>query len=63
MIIDGWMQHPTLRFAQHLMFASLMRWTRQVAPAQEIPVALIRPYLAAQLVSERHPLSRPAQYK
>ncbi|GAA3530076.1 hypothetical protein AFL01nite_00360 [Aeromicrobium flavum] len=27
MIVDVWMQHPTERFSQHDMFASLRRWT------------------------------------
>jgi predicted TIM-barrel fold metal-dependent hydrolase len=35
-IVDVWMQHPTLRFAQHEMFASLRRWTGGEAPA-EVP--------------------------
>jgi len=30
-VIDVWMQHPTLRFAQHEMFESLRRWTGQPA--------------------------------
>jgi predicted TIM-barrel fold metal-dependent hydrolase len=39
MRIDVWMQHPTLRFLRHPMFASLMRWTRQAIPEHEIPIA------------------------
>ena len=27
MVIDVWMQHPTLRFLRHDMLASLRRWT------------------------------------
>ncbi len=27
-IIDGWMQHPSLSFANHDMFASLWRWNK-----------------------------------
>ena len=34
------MQHPTLRFAQQPMFASLQRWTHGAIPTQEIPLAL-----------------------
>ncbi len=36
MIVDIWMQHPTLRFARHDMFASLWRWTGG-APPDEVP--------------------------
>lgn len=36
--IDVWMQHPTLRFIGHDMFASLRRWTGQELPQQEIPI-------------------------
>ncbi len=38
MIIDVWMQHPTLRFMQHEMFDSLRRWTKAQTPDQEVPV-------------------------
>src|SRR2546421_1194627 len=34
MMIDVWMQHPTLRFAQSDMFASLRRWTGGQIPEQ-----------------------------
>ena len=34
MIIDVWMQHPTLRFLSHDMFASLRRWTGAEVPDQ-----------------------------
>jgi len=34
-IIDVWMQHPTLRFLGHDMFASLRRWTGQEVPAEQ----------------------------
>lgn len=37
-IIDVWMQHPTLRLFQHDMLASLLRWTKQEAPTEEIPI-------------------------
>ncbi len=41
-VIDVWMQHPTPRFAQHEMFASLRRWTRSESDAAipEVPVSL-----------------------
>lgn len=35
MIIDVWMQHPTLRFLEHDMFASLRRWTGAEVPDEE----------------------------
>jgi predicted TIM-barrel fold metal-dependent hydrolase len=38
MIVDLWMQHPTLRFLGHDMFASLNRWTGLKAPSEEIPI-------------------------
>ena len=38
MIVDAWMQHPTLRFIEHDMFASLRRWTGGSMPAEEIPI-------------------------
>jgi predicted TIM-barrel fold metal-dependent hydrolase len=34
MVIDAWMQHPTLRFLGQDMFASLLRWTGADVPAQ-----------------------------
>jgi predicted TIM-barrel fold metal-dependent hydrolase len=37
MTVDVWMQHPTLRFLAHDMFASLRRWTGQEVPEAEIP--------------------------
>lgn len=52
MIVDAWMQHPTLRFAQQPMFASLMRWTRQGLPTQEIPLALTLAQLRAAGVTQ-----------
>jgi len=41
-VIDVWMQHPTARFAQHEMFATLRRWTRGEGDAAvaEPPVSL-----------------------
>ncbi|WP_174188427.1 amidohydrolase family protein [Nocardia barduliensis] len=38
MTIDVWMQHPTVRFSQHDMFASLRRWTGQQALGDELPI-------------------------
>jgi predicted TIM-barrel fold metal-dependent hydrolase len=38
MIIDAWMQHPTLNFLGQPMFASLQRWTRGRMPVDEIPL-------------------------
>jgi predicted TIM-barrel fold metal-dependent hydrolase len=40
MIVDAWIQHPTLRFAQQPMFESLRRWTGNAIPTTEIPLAL-----------------------
>ena len=35
MVVDAWMQHPTRRFLEHEMFASLRRWTgRRDRPAR-----------------------------
>jgi uncharacterized protein len=38
MAVDVWMQHPTLRFLAHDMFASLRRWTGQEVPKEELPI-------------------------
>jgi uncharacterized protein len=38
MIIDAWMQHPTRRFLEQDMFASLRRWTGGEVPAGELPI-------------------------
>jgi len=40
MIVDAWMQHPTRRFLENEMFASLRRWSKAEAeiPADEIPI-------------------------
>ncbi len=40
MIVDAWVQHPTLRFAQQPMFESLRRWTGGTIPKTEIPLEL-----------------------
>jgi predicted TIM-barrel fold metal-dependent hydrolase len=39
MIVDVWMQHPTLRFLSHPAFASLRRWVGAALPAEEPPLA------------------------
>jgi predicted TIM-barrel fold metal-dependent hydrolase len=38
MTFDAWIQHPTLRFVRHEMFASLRRWTGDAIPQDEIPI-------------------------
>jgi uncharacterized protein len=38
MTFDAWIQHPTLRFVRHDMFASLRRWTGDAIPQEEIPI-------------------------
>lgn len=35
MIVDVWMQHPTLRLIQHEMFAPLWRWTGAKVPTEQ----------------------------
>jgi uncharacterized protein len=40
MVIDVWMQHPTLRFLEHDMFASLRRWTGADVPAEQPEIAV-----------------------
>jgi predicted TIM-barrel fold metal-dependent hydrolase len=40
MIIDAWLQHPTLRLVQHPMLASLQRWTSGAIPTAEIPLGV-----------------------
>jgi predicted TIM-barrel fold metal-dependent hydrolase len=37
-IVDVWMQHPTLRFIGHDMFASLRRWTALEVPDEQPPI-------------------------
>src|SRR3954447_16462773 len=39
MIVDAWMQHPTLRFMEQDWLASLRRWTGGAIPYHEIPIA------------------------
>lgn len=38
MIIDAWMQHPTLKLSQDPILESLNRWNRQQAPTEQIPL-------------------------
>ncbi|MRH90611.1 amidohydrolase family protein [Nocardia sp. SYP-A9097] len=40
MTIDVWAQHPTLRFLEHEMFASLRRWTGGTIPSEAIPLSV-----------------------
>lgn len=37
-IVDAWMQHPTPDFMNNRAFESLLRWTGQEPPAEEIPI-------------------------
>jgi hypothetical protein len=37
-IVDAWMQHPTRRFLEQDMFASLRRWTGGEIPEGELPI-------------------------
>jgi HJR/Mrr/RecB family endonuclease len=39
-IIDAWMQHPTLRMVGSPIFASLRRWIGEELPTEEIPIDL-----------------------
>jgi uncharacterized protein len=39
-VIDAWMQHPTLRFLGHDMFDSLRRWAGTEIPTEELPLEL-----------------------
>jgi uncharacterized protein len=39
-IVDVWMQHPTLRFLRQDALESLRRWTGQDLPREEIPIDL-----------------------
>lgn len=60
MIVDAWIQHPTLRFLQQPMFDSLRRWmgAEQLAPS-EVPIgftlgALKQAGVSRALVSAWH---------
>ncbi|MER7678480.1 amidohydrolase family protein [Streptomyces sp. NPDC096934] len=37
-VVDAWMQHPTVRHANHEMFASLRRWTGMELLEEPLPV-------------------------
>jgi predicted TIM-barrel fold metal-dependent hydrolase len=37
-VIDVWMQHPTLRFLGNDIFESLRRWTGQEVPDAQLPI-------------------------
>jgi predicted TIM-barrel fold metal-dependent hydrolase len=50
-IIDAWVQHPTMRHANHEMFASLRRWTGMPLLDEEPPVELTLSMLDAAGVS------------
>ncbi len=39
MIIDAWIQHPTLRHSKDPIFASLRRWTKTDTPTEELPIS------------------------
>jgi uncharacterized protein len=39
-IVDVWMQHPTLRHLRHEMFDSLRRWMRMEVPQLELPLEM-----------------------
>jgi uncharacterized protein len=39
MIIDSWIQHPTLRHTTDPMFESLRRWIKAPLPTSEMPIA------------------------
>ena len=40
MIIDAWIQHPTLRHWQDPMFESLRRWTKSEVPTEPLPLSI-----------------------
>ncbi len=40
MTIDSWMQHPTMRFLENDMLASLRRWNGSALPQQELAIDL-----------------------
>jgi predicted TIM-barrel fold metal-dependent hydrolase len=39
MAVDAWIQHPTPRFIEQDMFASLFRWTGEQPPPEQLPLA------------------------
>ena len=40
MTVDVWMQHPTVRFLNHEMLASLRRWTGGAMPEKDSDVPI-----------------------
>ncbi|MGW3632116.1 amidohydrolase family protein [Streptomyces sp. NPDC005122] len=46
-VVDAWMQHPTVRHANHEMFASLRRWTGMELLTEPLPVEVTVAALAA----------------
>ncbi len=38
MIVDAWIQHPTLRLAADPMFEPLRRWNRRSVPTADLPL-------------------------
>lgn len=46
-VVDAWMQHPTVRHANHEMFASLRRWTGMELLEEPLPVEVTVAALAA----------------
>ena len=58
-IVDAWIQHPTGRFLEHEMFASLRRWMGMAEVPSDVPLAFTLSSLRAAkvsraLVSARH---------
>lgn len=51
-IIDVWMQHPTQRFINHDMFASLRRWMKIDRIEQDIPIQMTVATMDAANVSK-----------
>jgi hypothetical protein len=52
MAIDAWIQHPTPRFFEKDMFASLLRWTGEEPPAEQLPLAFTLAAMDAGGISE-----------
>lgn len=46
-VVDAWMQHPTVRHANHEMFASLRRWTGMERLEEPLPVEVTVAAMAA----------------
>ena len=39
MTVDVWMQHPTPRMLSHEAFETVLRWTGQQAPTEDVPIS------------------------